>query len=64
MSAELEQRVACLERELIDLKKFVQGGTAEKDWRTTFGMSRDDPGFEEMVRLGREIREQSPAGGA
>jgi hypothetical protein len=30
----------------------------EKDWRKTFGMSANDPGFDNMIRLGREIREQ------
>jgi hypothetical protein len=64
MSVELEQRVACLEKEVVDLKKSIRGGGGEKDWRTTFGMSRDDAGFEEMVRLGREIRQQDHEDGA
>jgi len=29
----------------------------KKDWRTTIGLSKDDPGFEEMIRLGRAYRQ-------
>ena len=28
------------------------------------GMSKDDPGFDEMIRLGREIRQQEHEDGA
>ncbi len=58
MRTNIEERVAVLEKELTDLKRAVQGTEAAKDWRKTFGMSANDPGFEEMCRLGREIREQ------
>ena len=54
----LEQRVTVIEKELRDLKRIVSGKKVEKDWRKTFGMSASDPGFDEMIRLGREIREQ------
>jgi len=54
----LEERVAVLEDELKQLKEVVLGKKVEKDWRKTVGMSKDDPGFDEMVRLGREYREQ------
>ena len=54
----LEERVAVLEKELTDLKRIVSGKNVEKDWRKTFGMSASDAGFDEMIRLGREIREQ------
>jgi len=59
MESSLEQRVSVLERELGIVKEIVQGGRSEKDWRKTFGMSADDPGFEEMVRLGRQAREEA-----
>ncbi len=59
MSASIEQRVTVLEREVGALKQVVQGPGAERDWRKTFGMSADDPGFEEMIRLGRQAREEA-----
>jgi hypothetical protein len=58
MSATLETRVDKLERELDGIKAMVQGKQPFKDWRTTFGMSRDDSAFEELIQLGREFREQ------
>lgn len=58
MSISIEERVATLEKELNDLKQLIQGTRVEKDWRKTFGLSANDPGFDEMIRLGREIREQ------
>ena len=58
MSTTIEERVAILEKELMRLKHIIQGTHVEKDWRKTFGMSANDPGFDEMIRLGREIREQ------
>lgn len=54
----LEERVAVLEKELTDLKRIVSGDKVVKDWRKTVGMSANDPGFEEMIRLGGEIRQQ------
>ena len=58
MGISIEERVATLEKELNDLKQLIQGTRVEKDWRKTFGLSANDPGFDEMIRLGREIREQ------
>jgi hypothetical protein len=58
MSTTIEDRVAILEKELIRLKQIIQGTRVEQDWRKTFGMSANDPGFDEMIRLGREIRAQ------
>ena len=57
MPQTLEQRVEELEKKLADLT-----GQSPKEkprnaaWQRTFGLSRDDEGFEEMVRLGREYR--------
>jgi hypothetical protein len=45
-------------KKLTCLKQTIQGTRFEKDWRKTFGMSANDPGFDDMIRLGREIREQ------
>ena len=55
---DLEQRVAVLEKKFTDLKNLLQPKPREKDWLRTVGMFADDPHFEEMVRLGREYREQ------
>jgi hypothetical protein len=64
MSTTIEERVAILERELTNLKQIIQGTYVEKDWQKTFGMSANDPGFDEMIRLGREIRAQNQEGDA
>lgn len=56
MDATLVKRVENLETEMIGLKANVLRKQPDRDWRSTFGMSPDDPGFEEMIRLGREIR--------
>ena len=58
MSAAIETRVEALEQEVTGTKAMLAGKPRVKDWRATFGMSRNDPAFEELVRLGREIREQ------
>ena len=58
MSATIEERVAMLEKELLNLKQLIRSTRVEKDWRKTFGLSANDPGFDEMIRLGREIRKQ------
>ena len=58
MSATIEERVAMLEKELTHLKQLMQGTRVEKDWRKTFGMSANDLGFDDMIRLGRKIRAQ------
>jgi hypothetical protein len=58
MSTSIEERVAILEKELTNLKSIIQRTSVEKDWRKTFGMSANDPGFDEMIRLGWEIRQR------
>ena len=59
MSTSIEKRVAVLEQELTALKKIIQGTRVEKDWRKTVGKSAGDPGFDEMIRLGREFRQEN-----
>jgi len=56
--AELEQRLVAVERELAELKHRVKEPQPSKAWLATFGAFRDDPLFDEAVRLGREWREQ------
>lgn len=63
MAVSLKERVEKLERQMAELSKALQtepSGTrpVRKHWRDTFGMSANDPGFEEMIRLGREWRER------
>jgi hypothetical protein len=54
---ELEQRVTALERELAELK--TQLNQKPKGWESTFGVFANDPVFDEIVRRGREWREEA-----
>ena len=55
--SELEDRVASLEQEVAQLKEKVEGSAGNKSWIDRFsGAFKDDPDFEEIVRLGAEIR--------
>jgi len=57
MSQTLEKRVEELEHKLAQLTtSFADRKPRKKDWRRTFGLSRDDDGFKEMMSLGREYR--------
>lgn len=58
MSQTLEQRVEELEKKVADLSAHSIPTVRKKDPWSTFGIFRDDPDFEEAVRLGREYREQ------
>ncbi len=55
---QLERKVNDLERQVAELRRELKplGSVAE-----TFGMFADDPEFDEIVRLGREYREQANA---
>jgi len=58
MSQTLEKRVEELERKVAELSGKPGPAVRKKDpWRT-YGAFRDDPDFEEAMRLGREYREQ------
>ena len=54
----LEERVNVLERELVALKQAFRPGPAPKNWSQTIGMFDDDPGIEEVHRLGQEYRQR------
>jgi hypothetical protein len=58
MSQTLEERVAELERKVAELTSQPTSLPKNKDWRRTVGAFKDDPHFDEAVRLGREYREQ------
>ena len=53
----IEERVETLERELGLLKGRAGGTESERHWISAItGSFADDPEFEEIVRLGRELR--------
>jgi hypothetical protein len=54
---ELEERVALLEEELRLLKDHLQGKRETPWYRQILGQFRNDPAFDEIVRLGRQIRQ-------
>ncbi|MGO8676164.1 MAG: hypothetical protein ACLQVX_09885 [Limisphaerales bacterium] len=58
MSQTLEKRVEELEKTVAQLADKAGIPTRAKNPRRTFGAFKDDPAFEEAVRLGREYREQ------
>ena len=58
MSQTIEKRVEELEKKVAELSRKPGPSLRKKDpWRT-FGIFKDDPDFQEAVRLGREYREQ------
>ncbi len=62
MSQTLEERVAELEKRVAELSGKTNLPTRTKDpWRT-YGVFKDDPDFDEAVRLGREYRERQTYG--
>lgn len=58
MPQTLERRVKELEKKVAKLSTQPIRSNRKKDWRRTIGIFRNDPDFEEAVRLGREYREQ------
>jgi len=57
MPLTLEQRVQAVEKKVAGLANgLARKSRRRKDWRATVGLSKDDPGFEEMIRLGRKYR--------
>lgn len=66
-STTLAKRVENLEAEIAALKQQLQqiatGTPAQADpnwWKSAFGVFKDDPGFDEVVRLGRKWRQRQP----
>jgi hypothetical protein len=56
-SDDLEARIAKLEKEMIEVRLQLDGSLAMQDWlRRVSGRFKDDSDFDEIVRLGREIR--------
>jgi hypothetical protein len=56
----LEERVTAIEAELARLKKQLAREELRTDvpwWKEIWGTFKDDPEYEEAMRLGREYRE-------
>ena len=52
----LEKRLAKVEAELADLKAEFRGQPKQNAWLDTVGRFKDDPVFDEAMRLGAEWR--------
>ena len=55
----LASRVRTIEQQMEKLLVASGSQPRKKDWRRTVGMFADDPGFEEVIRLGREWRAEA-----
>jgi len=67
MAQVLEKRVEELEKQVAKLTALLIERKVPVDaWQRSFGLSRDDEGFAEMVQLGREYRQslENPNNGA
>ena len=54
--SELARRLAVLEQEVADLKRRVE--ISSGDWpERVFGRMKDFPEFDEVTRMGRELRD-------
>lgn len=60
---QLEQRLADLERQVADLRQGAGPLHSLPSVQDTFGMFANDPEFDEIVKLGREFREQANSDG-
>ena len=56
-TADLEERVATLEKQYARLLEMVQDQPASNAWRKVVGMFADDPRIEELHRETQRIRE-------
>jgi hypothetical protein len=58
MSMTIEQRLENVERELAALKGEIKALKPEPNWISAIsGTFKDDPEFDEVLRLGKEIRD-------
>ena len=55
--AQLEERLRKLEAEVYELKATADKGQSLPWYRQVAGQFKDDPVFDEIVRLGKEIRD-------
>ena len=55
---QLEQRVVELEQQLRSLAEQVRPLISNGNWRKTFGIFAEDEDFDDILRFGREYREE------
>jgi hypothetical protein len=54
----IEQRVAALEKEVLELKQQLQASKPSANWLDQISGSMEEfPEFEEVIRYGREMRQ-------
>ena len=58
---QLERKVNDLERQVVQLQQALRPLRPLGRVEDTFGMFADDPDFDEVLRLGREYRDQANA---
>ena len=56
MEQTVEQRLCELEKEVAKLKAEIKGKQDKKDWLSTVGIFKDDPGYDEAMKLGAKWR--------
>ncbi len=56
---QLEQKVNDLEKQVADIQRSIRPLRPCETVGDTFGMFADDADFDEVVRLGREYRQQA-----
>ena len=56
---QLEERVNDLERQLAELRDRLDAPRGPATIEQTFGFMGDDPEYDEIIRLGREYRQQA-----
>jgi hypothetical protein len=62
MSKTIEQRLENVEKELAELKDEVKTLIPPQNWMSAVtGTFKNDPEFDEVLRLGRELREADRA---
>jgi hypothetical protein len=62
-SQSIEERLTALEAEVAQLKELLANGKPEAKspwWERRFGAFKDDPDYEEAMRLGAEYRRSQP----
>jgi hypothetical protein len=60
---QLEQRLSDLEKKVAEIQHQVRPLGPLSNVRDTFGMFAHDPEFDEIVKLGREYRQQANSEG-
>jgi hypothetical protein len=61
MSKTIEKRLEDVERELAALRGVVKSLKPDANWISAIsGTFKDDPEFDEVLRLGKELRDAEP----